>query len=394
MQIHLIIYNNNCIIFDILYTVDAMRHTLLILIALLINNILTAKASDSLSQSKIYTTTAHEYIKKDSVSKAIEYYKMSLRSLAGFNSKEIELERAKVLEAIGSIYQNFDDYETAYIHFLEAEKLLLKNNYYNELIGIYSKMANIFLRNSDIQRNEQIIEKCNAIIDKVTDKNVIAGYYTNRGNVYGYNEDYEKCDEYFQKALSILNETGNQYRLGMLYYNIGYFAVQRDNIEKGEVYYRKSLTSFEMDGNKFDICDGLLALGRVLYYAKKYDEAESYLLNSLSMAQQIESKLLMRNTYITLSWLEHDRGNYKEAFEYSEKGAEIDLELVSENTQKQLAFLEVKHETEKKEQQILSLSKEKRLLTIIGITFGLLLLLLLLLLIARQRVNKHKIESL
>jgi two-component system NarL family sensor kinase len=319
---------------------------------------------------------------------------MSLRLLAGVNSKEFELEMAKVLEAVGTIYQNFDDYETAYSHYQYSEKLLLKNNGYNELIGIYSKMANIFLRNSDIQRNKQIIEKCDAIIDKVTDKNVLAGYYTNRGNVSGYNEDYEKSDEYFQKALSILNETGNQYRLGMLYYNIGYFAVQRDNIQKGEDYYRMSLASFEKEGNKFDICDGILALGRVLYYGEKYDEAESYLLKSLSTAQQIGSKLLMRNTYITLSWLEHDRENYKAAFEYSEKGAEIDLELVSENTQKQLAFMEVKHETEKKEQHILSLIKEKRLITYLGITIGVLLFLLLLLLIARQRINRHKIESL
>ncbi|MDD4009513.1 MAG: tetratricopeptide repeat protein [Fermentimonas sp.] len=90
-----------------------------------------------------------------------------------------------------------------------------------------------------------------------------------------------------------------------------------------------SLTAFENDGNKFDICDGILALGRVLYYNQKYDEAESYLLKALSMAEQMESKLLMRNAFITLSWLEHDRGNYKEAFEYSENGAEIDTELVS-----------------------------------------------------------------
>jgi len=371
-----------------------MRHFQLFLILPFLSTLLQAQPADSLSQSRIYTSLAQEYIEKDSIAKALDYYGKSLSSLSGENSSEYELERAKVLEAIGTIYQSFDDYETAYSLFQEAELLLLDNEGYNQLIGIYSKMANIFIRNSDILRNKQIIEKCDAIIDRVTDKDVLAGYYTNRGNVYGYDEDYETCDKYFQKALSILDETGNQYRLGMLYYNMGYFAVQRDNLTLGEEYYKMSLSAFEKYNSKFDICDGILALGRVLYYSQKYDEAESYLLKALSMAQQMESKLLMRNAFITLSWLEHDRGNYKEAFEYSENGAEIDTELVSENTQKQLAFLEVKHETEKKEQQILSLTREKRLILYLGVAGGILLLLLLLLMFARHRISWHKIERL
>ncbi|NLB79057.1 MAG: tetratricopeptide repeat protein [Clostridiaceae bacterium] len=91
---------------------------------------------------------------------------------------------------------------------------------------------------------------------------------------------------------------------------------------QGEEFYRMSLAEFEKDGSKFDICDGILALGRVLYYIEKYAESRSYLQRALLMAQQMESKLLKRNIFITLSWLEHDNENYKEAFEYSEKGAE------------------------------------------------------------------------
>lgn len=334
------------------------------------------------------------YSEKDSLGKALEQYEGALHTLPGDNSKEMALERARVLEAIGTIYQNFDEYETAYSRYQEAERLLLQHHDYNKLISLYGKMANIFLRNSDIQRNKQIIEKCDAIVTKVTDRNVLASYYTNRGNVYGYDEDYVKCDDYFQKAMDILNETADSYRLGTLYYNMGYFARQRNNLEKSEEYYRKSLDEFEKDGNKFDICDGIIALGRVLYYNGSYHEAETHLLNALSLARQIESKLLTRNTYLTLAWLEHDKGNYKDAFEYSEKAAEIDIELVSESTQKRLAFLEVKHETEKKEQQISSLKKEKRLILYLGISGGILFLLILSLLAARQRMNRHKIERL
>ena len=371
-----------------------MRYILLFLITPFLLAVTQSQPDDLLNESKKYSYLAEGYIKKDSVAQALENYEYSLNSLSANNSKEYELERARILEAVGNIYQKYDDYETAYSYYQQAEVLLIKHNDYNKLIDVYSKMANIFLRNSDIKRNKQIIEKCDAIVDKVTDRDVLAGYYTNRGNVYGYDKDYLKCDEYHQKALEILKETGNHYRLGTLYYNMGYFAVQRDNLLQGEEFYRISLAEFEKDGSKFDICDGLLALGRVLYYIEKYTESRSYLQRALLMAQQIESKLLMRNTFIALSWLEHDSGNFKEAFEYSEKGAELDVELVSESTQKQLAFMEVKHETDKKEQQILSLRKEKRLIIYLGVSIGILLILLMLLMLERQRINKHKIERL
>ena len=371
-----------------------MRYILLFLITPFLLAVTQSQPDDLLNESKKYSYLAEGYIKKDSVAQALENYEYSLNSLSANNSKEYELERARILEAVGNIYQKYDDYETAYSYYQQAEVLLLKHNDYNKLIDVYGKMANIFLRNSDIKRNKQIIEKCDAIVDKVTDRDVLAGYYTNRGNVYGYDKDYLKCDEYHQKALEILKETDNHYRLGTLYYNMGYFAVQRDNLLQGEEFYRMSLAEFENDGSKFDICDGLLALGRVLYYIEKYTESRSYLQRALLMAQQIESKLLMRNTFIALSWLEHDSGNFKEAFEYSEKGAELDVELVSESTQKQLAFMEVKHETDKKEQQILSLRKEKRLIIYLGVSIGILLILLLLLMLERQRINKHKIERL
>lgn len=376
------------------YTIIAMRYILLFLITPFLLAVTQSQPDDLLNESKKYSYLAEGYIKKDSVAQALENYEYSLNSLSANNSKEYELERARILEAVGNIYQKYDDYETAYSYYQQAEVLLLKHSDYNKLIDVYSKMANIFLRNSDIKRNKQIIEKCDAIVDKVTDRDVLAGYYTNRGNVYGYDKDYLKCDEYHQKALEILKETGNHYRLGSLYYNMGYFAVQRDNLLQGEEFYRISLAEFENDGSKFDICDGLLALGRVLYYIEKYTESRSYLQRALLMAQQIESKLLMRNTFIALSWLEHDSGNFKEAFEYSEKGAELDVELVSESTQKQLAFMEVKHETDKKEQQILSLRKEKRLIIYLGVSIGILLILLMLLMLERQRINKHKIERL
>jgi signal transduction histidine kinase len=125
-------------------------------------------------------------------------------------------------------------------------------------------------------------------------------------------------------------------------------------------------------------------VGKILYYREKFDEAEMYMQKALQMAQDIQSKLLIRNCYNFLAALEYERNNLKKAFQYNELSLDYEIELVSAETQNKLNFMAVKYETEKKETQIATLETEKRLLasekrmvTWLGIAGGTVLLLAL-----------------
>ena len=294
----------------------------------------------------------------DKISDTLEQYEKTLIALSDDSSRWAQIERARVLVKKGTVYHQFDDYPTAYSLYLEAEDLFLNNREYNDLVNIYSKMGNIFVRNSDYVRNAQILKKADAIIDKVTDAGALASYYTDRACLYGHDEDYDNADLYFEKALALLQKNPDQHRLGTLYFNMAYFLKEKERLQEAETCYRLSLTAFEKTGEKFDICDGIIALGRILHYQGKNDDAEKQLQKALLMAHEINSNLLIRNCYDVFAFMEYDRKNFQKAFDYLSLDFDYHFLLTSEETQKQLSFMASKYELSQKELNIRELEQK------------------------------------
>ena len=314
--------------------------------------------SDSLSKAILYHTLGSHYQKNEKLQEAIEMYDRALLLVTGDSSLPVLAERAKILVKKGSIFSEYDDYETAYSLFLEAEELFLNSENYDRLINLYGRMGNIFLRNSNFEMNKQIIQKENNIIDKVTDLDAVVDYYIHQGSVCFHDDDYENSDILWKKALEILNQTQNQHQLHTVYYNLGLWARKQRFWNESESYNRKSLSAAEESGNKSNICDGLIGTGMLLYEQKKFNEAESLIQKALQIAQEIQSKLLLRNCYDLLSSLEYERNNLKKAFEYYELLNEYDLELISAETQNKMNFMSVKYDLARKESNIRDLENK------------------------------------
>ena len=323
--------------------------------------VLQERISDSFTMAVFYNALGYYYMKQDNLQEAITMYNKALSLLPSDSSTAVQDERGRILTNKGFVFQQYDDYETAYELYLEAEKLFLETKNYNKLITLYGAMGNIFLRNSNVERNKQIVQKEHDIIDKVTDLNIIADYYIHQSSVCFYDEDYAGSTDFQKKALDILEQTQNQHQLTTLYYNMGLFAREQGFYKESEQYYKKSLSAAEQSGKKTDICDALLGMGSVLFYQKKFNDAEIYMQKALQVAQEIESKLLLRNVYDYLSCLEYERNNLKQAFAYRELADEYEVELVSSESQNKMNFMAVKYDLAQKEADIKDLENKTTL---------------------------------
>ncbi|MCL2042264.1 MAG: sensor histidine kinase [Bacteroidales bacterium] len=318
----------------------------------------TPDISDSLTRAISYNALGQDYLKKDSLQQAVALYDSALLLLSDNNSATAQSERAKILLNKGLVFQLYDDYETAYELYLEAEVLLSNAQDYNRLINLYGKMGNIFLRNSNFERNKQIVEKGKEIIDKVTDLDAMVDYYIHQSSICFYDDDYQSSADFHKKALEILNQTQNLHQLHTVYYNMGLFAREQEQFEESEIYCKKALSFAEASGNKSDICDALLNLGLLFYYQEKFTEAESYMKKGLQIAQELRSKLLLRNAYSDLSYVEYSRNNMQKAFSYRDSSDYYEVELVSAETQNKLNFMAVKYDLAQKEANIRDLENK------------------------------------
>jgi signal transduction histidine kinase len=100
---------------------------------------------------------------------------------------------------------------------------------------------------------------------------------------------------------------------------------------------------------------------------KDLQKANDYYLESLEIAKELNVFYIQQQIYVGLYELNEKQQNYTAAFKYLKKASDIRDSLDMAETETQLNNLHVQYETEKKEMQITSLEKEKRLFSSIFI---------------------------
>lgn len=325
--------------------------------------------------------------------KALELFGLALESLKDKGGKDAGIEKANILMSKGLVYQKNGDLENAFKLYIEAESVFDRYHAYEKLLDLYPKIGDLYLRNQlDTAQNRHYIQKAEGVLPFIKDKSLINHFYIDQANVLFYSG---KKAEAFAQLKSVVEELYKEakpdwYLLGTAFYNMGYYLNQTDKPQEGESYYRKALAAYEKTGSRYDIIDATIRIGSSLYYQKRYAEADVYLQKGLKKAQEMGSKILMRNTYDVLSYLEADRGNYKKAYSYLDRYVTLHLEMLSDKEQTTINFLHAKNEDEKKIGQIQELKDRNQLIWTTSALTLLILVLLLAVLLFRQRLLKNQ----
>lgn len=319
---------------------------------------------------------------------AIDWYRKAMELLSNSNDKASEVEYAIILMRKGLVYQKNGDLQRANELYLEAEKRLSRHKKYDQLLILYPKIGDIYLRNQlDTVMNKHYILKAEAILPFIKDSDQIANFYIVKANTLFYGDQANEAMQLVENAIHILKraEQANHYLLGTAYYNMAYFLRNLGRLREAEDYYRQSLRSAELTGIRYDIADALIRIGGSLYYQERFDEANVNLQKGLAVADSIGSKILMRNAFDVLSYLEYERGNFQKAYEYLDQYVTLHMDILSEQEQANINFLHAKYEDEKKLQQIEKLKARNTRFWVLVCVLVLVFALVLLTLLYRQR---------
>lgn len=268
-----------------------------------------------------------------------------------------------------------------------------------------------------------------SFFEKIGDKKELAVAYNNLATNYGQLGDRENQKLNLLKAIDINKSLGYNYPLIMNYNNLGSNYKQTNQIEKALTYYdlayrelkkadyplllAQNLTNraniLEKQGNLpaaeklFAECEKVceehniqygvmltnLNMGNLFRLQKKYTDASLRLNKSLALTKSLNSVREEALVYERLSWLSRDMADYKAAFTFQTKFHLLNDSLVNESVKKEALALKEKYESEKKEKEIVTLSK-KQLNYQYFISILLVCVLLLLFAIQWWR-NKHKL---
>jgi signal transduction histidine kinase len=165
---------------------------------------------------------------------------------------------------------------------------------------------------------------------------------------------------YYDKAGQLLQKANNQVLYHTYYYNFGFLLSRKGKYGESLVYYEKAYNAALKSGVLFDQIDARYKIGLMKYYLKNYQLSSVILEDALKKAGRIKSSILQRNILDVLSCLEADRHNYHQAFDWLNKYIDAANDVSSEDSRKQMNFVNAKYKARERSFEIEKLETEKK----------------------------------
>lgn len=200
-----------------------------------------------------------------------------------------------------------------------------------------------------------------AIVEQRGDQLAIAGCNINLALIYTRQKKYPEALQRNFAALKIMEDLGDERSIFYCKNNIGEIYLEQGNYTHALKYCMDALKLAEDIGDNGSKIYAYRNLGTIYLQLKDYPESRNYLEKGLSLAKSLGSNAEIMGNYQTLSQLDADLGLYKPALENYKLYVSYKDSVYSETSKQQIAELNTKYETEKKDEEILLLNKDKQI---------------------------------
>lgn len=344
------------------------------------------------------TMEGYCYDALSSYDSAITCYHLALDAFAACNEKR---RIGKVNLAIANAYSFMGNTNKALEFYISAYK-------YNEVQGDSMEMAgslmgigNCYFEINKYQSALDNYNKAFAIYARHKNVKIQSWLLSNIAGVYKAMNKTDLALSYFFKALETKKKVGeNDFSLSTTYVGISGIYLQNKNYNEALKY---ALMALEIRKKVDDVHELASAYGYVAQaYAgiKNYVKAKELFAEAIRLSQKSNSLDIQQVAFNGMANTLYEMGNTKEAYEYRLLYESIKDSVLNNESNRQLNQLTTLYETEKKEQQIKLLNKDKvvqvaelnKQKTIIwSVVIGLCMMFALVLVVVRSlRINQKK----
>ncbi len=289
---------------------------------------------------------------------SIQYY---LKSVALFDESGDKRNLCKVYNNIGLSYDHLGNFPKALEYHHQSLTLAEALESARDMAASFSNIGRIHVYQREYHKAIDYEKKALGWNLKIRNQPRIASTYISLGGIYRNIEKYDSAIFYHEKGLAILKGLSSKRELAHAYKSLGddYKAIR--DYDQSLYYLNKSLEiSEEVEAS--DIKVSLFnSLGQLKVKKKAYKEAIDYFKKAVALSEQLELPIKATNAYELLADAQYANGDYKEAYESFSKFHAVYDTLLGETKANEIANLEIKYETEKKEQEIENLSQKAQI---------------------------------
>ncbi|WP_170039507.1 tetratricopeptide repeat-containing sensor histidine kinase [Polaribacter gangjinensis] len=314
------------------------------------------------------------------------------------NNKD-ELQLADVYRELGQAKSTISKYKEAIEDVKRAEKIFIAYKNDSGLEKTYETLGLNYAELGDYETAVSFLFKSLAIKEKIGVKDGMASIYNNIGRQLYNQRNYEEAIKYYDKSAAYSKAAGDEKTYGITLVNSANILISQKNYLEGEKRLLSAIESFEK--LKFDrgVQTCYNNLGAIFLRDEKYQKGIDYLKKALIIANKNQNKqgvpLILHNIGYgyrglknyeeALKWyeeaekvatentadaytfteiykyravLDSTRGKFESAYLYKSKYQKLYEKMLNDKSITAVNELKTKYETQKKENEILNLSKQ------------------------------------
>jgi two-component system NarL family sensor kinase len=260
----------------------------------------------------------------------------------------------------------------------------LQSRVLHEMGVFYNKNG---MRDKGIVSIEQSVQ----LARDISDTDGVARSLNSLGSLYEQNGDLDKALVCYQESLEKYTQLKSDLGKSYSYSNIGLIHIYKENYVEAEKNLRASL-SLRLKLNDINaIAMSYIDLAELYKAQKLYAKAIEYANLCISYAKKVNYLDIIQYTYKLISECYSELNNYSEAYKYNVMHQQLKDSLFNVKKSEQIADMQTKYDTEKKEQQIkiqtLEISRRNTYL-IVSISIFIAVLIVIYLMYNRYKLNQ------
>jgi len=312
-----------------------------------------------------YKHLARSYNLLQNYEEAIIYIEKSEKTAIQIlkNDKSVENQKvyAYILELKGRVFENKSEYPTALEIYQKVSKIFEEIDYKNGIAMVYNDMGYIHNALGNYNKSLFYFKQVYEIYLEIDNKQGIAAALNNVGIIYDIEEKRDSALYYYFESLKINEELNNIQVVAYLYHNIAIVYEFENDLDLALEYYDKSLKLTDEISDLYGSISTLSRIGVVYREKGDYKKSLKLLKKALFLSDSIKSYEIQKEVFLELSKTADLSKDYKMALDFHRKYVALKDSLFSNEMQGQIADLETKYDSEKKEQKIKLLEKDKKI---------------------------------
>lgn len=228
------------------------------------------------------------------------------------------------------------------------------------LTDIYNNISVIYLMTNNLTKCEEYGRKAYLIADSLDYKIAKSRAAGNLAIVFTEKKEFEKAEKWYFEDLKLETLLGDSLSISGTYNNLGKLYDLQEDYQKALSFYENALRIAELIDDRSSIVLGYQNVAWAHYKNKNYNKAEELFELAIRQTKILGNRNKLRDAYQNTSEFYEKTNRLKKALDFQKKFVALNDSIIGENNLKAISELEIKYETEKKENELLKLNKQKQ----------------------------------